>query len=254
MVTINGTDLETIGLIASARRLPRFGGENATVPLITGAVGGVRAGGTVPDGRLVIMGHITRDTHALLLTALDSFVAAVQRECVIRFSDITDREWVGHLSANSSIDPTRLDWVGEWAPFTLEFVLPDPSARGQADTELVGTNPTLALGTAPSRLNVEIENGVGAAITAVVVRVRDASNANLTELQWTGSIGSGETFVLRTDPAFEITVNDANEIDGRLVGASYPIADPRDGADDVQVVLTGGATPTVTTTYRKRWF
>ena len=192
-----------------------------------------------------------------------ALTAALQGECVIRFSDITDREWVGTLMAESSIEPTRVDWITKFSPFALRFLCADPTARSQELVSLAAPAATfplfvdLTLGTAPSRINVTLDNGGGAPITAIEVRVLNAADENLTGIGWTGSVPSGGTWVLQTDPVFEISVNGVNAGSGRqpsLINEVYPIADPAAGAAKLWISIVGGSSVSATVEYRRRWW
>jgi hypothetical protein len=87
---------------------------------------------------------------------------------VIRLSDYPDREWVGYLqqgpSRASAIGPA---WITRAEGVVLQWSIPDPTGRGQVEISQVPG--ALALGTAPSPLRVEVQNGGVAPITRVVV-------------------------------------------------------------------------------------
>jgi hypothetical protein len=253
VVIINGTDLTTLGFVAENRGLPRLLGRETRIVRIPGRLGGVRGGGDVPSTRLEVPGNLIRTSHANLLTAIDNLSAALHGECVIRFSDITDREWIGWLSAVSRVGATGIDWIGTVAPVTLVFDLPDPTARAQAATTGTSLSPVLALGNAPSPINVSVQNGAGAAITDITVQVLDGSAAVITELIWSGSVPSSGLWELTSDPYFEVAVNDTNAVSGLSPGSRFPIADPAEDAVSLQIFVSGGASPAVSWSYRKRW-
>lgn len=169
MITVNGVDLRTLGFVASGRpRLPRLGGEQTIVQRIPGRLGGVRVGGEVQDDTLAIDGWVSAPNHATLLERLDLLTRAVQGRCVIRLSDYPDREWVGYLqqgpSRAAAIGPA---WATRTERATLQWVVPNPTGRAQAET--VQAPGALLLGTAPSPLRIDVQNGGAAPITRVVV-------------------------------------------------------------------------------------
>lgn len=181
MITVNGVDLRDLGFVASGRpQLPRLGGERTHVQTIPGRYGGVRMGGQVGDDTLSVTGHISAPDHATLLQRLDLLAGVLQGRSVIRLSDYPDREWVGYLqqgpSRASAIGPA---WITRAENIVLQWTIPDPTARGQVEISQVPG--ALALGTAPSPLRVEVQNGGVAPISRVVVEAlpNEIRNADL---------------------------------------------------------------------------
>lgn len=254
MINVNGIDLRTLGFVAVRRRLPRLGGERTTVQQIPGRPGGIRMGGIVEPDTLSVTGWIAGDSHEDLLQRLDLLAATLRGECVIRLDDYPDREWVGWLQRGPSravaVGPA---WITPVADVTLEWSLPDPSARAQAESTRTGSG-AITLGTAPSPIRVEVQNGDAAAITRVRVRVRAGGSSGdvLRDLDWTGQVAAGAELVIDAD-RFAVTVDDANVIDGLTPESVFPVADPARGADYVGVEVTGGGGHQVTVRYRRRW-
>jgi hypothetical protein len=251
LITINGVALSALGFRYHRRRLPRLMSQRVEIAEVPGA-DPLLLGLTTPAARLHVEGRLAAATHAELLTAVDAISAALRGSCVVRFADITDREWSGVLDPSS--DTTALDpaEIARKERVQLMFACAPPYARAQTVTEVVGANPALVLGNAYSLLDVDVQNGAGAAITQITVAVRDGTTV-LRTLTWIGSIASGDLWELKMDPAWEITNDDANAIDGLTSTSEWPIADPADGADNLLVSVTGGASPVVTTRYRRRW-
>lgn len=252
MISVNGTDLATLGFVARSRDLPYPGGEASTVVTIPGAVGGVRLGGEVEPGALVVPGTLTGATHAELLTRRDALAAALRGECVIRLDDYADREWVGWLQRHSIPAPLGPAWRGRALDLTLEWMLPDPTARARTETNVTGLAPALVLGTAPSPLRIQLTNGNTAVITRIVVAVR-AGAATLRTLDWSGSLAKLGVWVCDTE-LHQVTAAGANALDGLTPASEFPVADPAEGATALAITVTGGGGHTVQTTYRKRWW
>lgn len=252
---INGTDLSTVGFTLQGRRLPGIGGERSVIAELPGAVGGTRLGGSVPRGTLGVTGYLKGSSHADLLSKVDALVALLQGDLVIRFADLTDREWVGWAQDTSSLEAIGPAEVTAFESVRLEFALPDPTARAQAETTGTGTSVALELGTAPSPLRLEITNGGTAAITQVTVRVRDggASGTILRELAWSGTLAINDVLVIDAE-TFEVTNDGANALAGLTAASEFPVADPDEGADHLTVDITGGGGHVVSRTYRKRWY
>jgi hypothetical protein len=245
MITVNGVDLTTLGFRPRAREVPRTGGEQTTVVAIPGGVP-VRTGGTTQPGRLTVAGIMSvestgdRDAdHQTLLEQVDAVAAAVRGQCVIRFSDVLDREWIGWLQPGSGVALLDPKWISRGGTVSLDFVLPDPRARAQTETVLAGSG-ALVLGTAPSSLRVEVATA-GAA--TVRVRAGGAGGTILRELVWAGAAGA---LVIDAETG-NVSLDGANAIGGVAAGYAFPIADPGEGADYVEV--PAGATAR----YRRRW-
>lgn len=169
MITVNGVNLRDFGFVASGRpQLPRLGGERTHVQQIPGRLGGVRMGGIVEGDTITVQGYVDAPDHATLLERLDLLAGVLQGRSVIRLSDYPDREWIGHLqqgpSRASAIGPA---WITRAENVVLQWSLPDPTAHGSG--EIVQVPGALALGTAPSPLRIEVQNGGVAPITRVVV-------------------------------------------------------------------------------------
>lgn len=252
---INGTDLVTLGWKpARGRQVPRFGGEQTQHANIPGGIGGVRLGGDVHAGTMIIPGQLRADTPAALRASADSLAALLRGELVIRLSDFADREWVGWLQQASGLTEIGPDYASTAADVRLEFRLPDPTARAQAETTIPDSG-ALVLGTAPSPLRVTITNDATAAITQVIVRVRagGAGGTILTELQWDGNLAVSNVLVIDAG-TFSVTNDGANGIDGLTAASEFPIADPAEGADYVELAITGGPTQSREIAYRPRWW
>lgn len=200
MVTVNGIDLRDLGFVARSRTLPRLGGERTTVQQIPGRYGGVRMGGAVHDDTLSVEGTISAPDHAMLLQRIDQLSRVLQGRSVIRLSDMPDREWVGYLqqgpSRASAIGPA---WITRAEGVVLQWAIPDPTGRGQ--TEISQVPGALLLGTAPSPLRVEVQNGGTAPITRITVEALSSLLRN-PDFEAGGAwwqAGAGRTY--RTDPA-----------------------------------------------------
>lgn len=256
MITVGGVDLTTLGFVPLPRDLPRLGGERSVVVPVPGAVGGVHLGGRVEPGRIRVEGTVSATDHSALLARLDQLAAQLRGEQTIRFADVTDREWVGRLvqgpSAAGAIGPA---WTTRAHAVTLEWTLPDPTARAQTETVGAGTPQALALGTAPSPLRITVTNGATADITQVVVNVRTGGGGGpiLRSLVWNGVLLQGDALVIDAE-TFQVTNDGANAIDGLTAASEFPVADPADGADTVNIGVTGGGGETRESAYRKRWW
>jgi hypothetical protein len=257
-LVIGGYDVGAAGMVWTDREIPRFGGERTVSASVPGSRGRViRLGSTTDAEYLTITGFIrstaTPRTHVNLLANIDTLTSKLQGEKTIRFADFTDREWVGRLQ----MDRSNINRVAPGAKtiregVVLGFLLSYAAARAQADTVVVGANPVLALGTAPSSLNVRVQNGAGATITRVVVQVRAAATV-LRSLQWDGVVASAGLLEISADPFFVKNAG-ANAIDGLTAASVFPIAIPDDAPDNLLVTVTGGTGIVVTTTYRKWWW
>lgn len=254
MLIVNGTNLNTIGFTYATRRLPGLGGTRSIVQPVPGRVP-VRLGSMQEAAQLQVDGWWKGASHAEVLTRRDSLVALLRGECVIRFDDITDREWVGYLDPQSRDDAVTAAEKATEHSATLVFTLPDPAARAQAQTSTNGTSTALVLGTAESPLRITVTNGATAPITRVVVRVRDGGGSGtiLRELQWDGSVATNDVLVIDAS-TMQVTNDGANAINGLTAASEFPIADPAEGADHVTITVTGGGGHTVNTAYRRRWW
>lgn len=276
MIRVNGVDLRDLGFVARSRSLPRLGGERSIIQQIPGRIGGVRMGGELHDDTLTVEGYISAPSHSMLLDRIERLSALLRGRCVIQFTDYLDvegleitghsydgpdmlfhlasgREWVGYLQQGPSrATPIGPAWVTRYENVTLQWVLPDPTARARTETTRTGSG-TLTLGTAPSPLRITIAGGT-TTLTRAIVRVRagGSSGAILRELQWDGSMAAGEALVIDAE-MFSVTNAGANAIDGLTAASEFPLASPDAGADYVEVALTGGAGSTVTVAYRRRW-
>ena len=254
-MNINGTDLAILGFIVGrGRQLPSMGGEVSRVANIPGRVGGVRLGGELQPDQLIVPGFLEAADHATLLANRDALVELLQGELAIRLDDYADREWVGYLQQPTGLQELGADEVATAGQVRLAFLLPDPTARALAESN-VGGSTALALGTAPSPLRVQVANGATAPITQVVVQVRagGAAGTVLRELTWAGNLAINTTLVIDAE-AFTVTAGGANVIGGMTADSEFPIADPRLGADYVDIAVTGGGGHGRTTYYRQRWF
>lgn len=257
MITVNGTDLATLGFVAADRpELPVLGGERTALVTVPGFAGGRRVGSTIEPAMLTVRGTVRGATHAAMLANLDALAALLRtKPSTIRFDDYTDREWVGYLqqSASKIVVPGKA-WITTAQGIVLQWALPEPTARAQAVTTSTAANPTLVLGTAPSPVRLVLTNGAGAPnITQVVVQVRNAANAVLRTLTWQGVLSASQVLVVDAE-TFTVTANGANAINGLTQASDFPIADPAEGADDLITTVTGGATITRSWTYRRRWY
>lgn len=253
MIVVNGTDLSTLGVLFRQRSFPSLGGERSALVPIPGRSGGVRMGGSVEPGSLSVEGHWYETDHETARRRLDSLAALLQGENVVRFTDYPDREWVGHFQQAPNraqfLDP---QWISAGGRLTLEWALPDPTARAQAETSVSGAAPALALGTAPSALTVQVTNGATAAITRVVVDVR-AGTTVLRSLDWSGSLALSATLLIDAGRS-QVRIGTANAVQGITSASVFPVADPAAGADNVAVAVTGGGGHSITTRYRRRWW
>lgn len=252
MLTINGTDLSTLGFVLQNRRIPRMPGTQQTIVTVPGFVGGRRLGSVVAPATLAAPGYVRGDTHAELLARLDTIAAALRGECVIRFSDITDREWVGRLRP-SALDELGPSLVALQATLALEFDLEEPTARAQAETVYSATNNALALGSAPSPIQVSL-TAAGGPVTQVLLQLRSGGTGGAVVhlLQWDGSIPVGQTLVVDAS-TFSVSLNGANAVGGLSANSEFPIADPAE-VDALTVAQTGGSGVTRDIRYRKRWY
>jgi hypothetical protein len=249
MITINGTSLQALGFIPAEREIPRLGGERTALVALPGAEA-IRMGGIIEPGVLAVHGSVVAADHTALLAAFDTIAAACRGLCVIRFSDITDREWLGYLQQG----PTRAGgpraWISSVSRATLQWALPDRRARAQALTEQVGANPALVFGTAAMPLTITIANGSGT-ISQVGIDVRTSGGIVRRSFTWNGSLSAGASLVVDAE-LFRVTAAGVNAINGASQASEFPIADPAEGAHNVLVSVMGGS-PTITTRYRRRW-
>lgn len=238
MITVNGTDLATLGVIARARAPLPLGIRSQHTVTIPGGYP-VRTGEEIAAGKLTLDGSLLAADHDTVLTQVDALALLLRGECVIRLSDYPDREWVGYLEDASTLALHDPAWVQHSGALSLEWALPDPRARAQVETVLAGSG-ALVLGSAPSEIRVEVSG-----LAAATVRVHAGGSAGtiLTELVWAGAAGA---LVIDTETA-TISVDGANAIDGMTAASVFPVADPAEGADYIEV--PAGAT----VRYRRRW-
>lgn len=251
MITVNGTDLSTVGFLPRERTLPGLGGERTAVLDIPGGIP-VRGGSLQQSDRLIVRGDLSGSDHSAALNRRDLLAAALRGECVIRFSDIVDREWVGRLQGSSRVDLHDPAWLQKGGPASLEFLLPDPRGRAQVETVVAGLAPGLVLGTAPSSLRINVTNGAAAPITRVVIQVL-AGAVTLREMQWDGSLALSKVLIVAAE-AFTVSNDGANAIDGLTAASEFPIADPAEAADNLLIAITGGGGHSASTSYLKRWW
>lgn len=240
MITINGTDLATLGFTAHRRSLPALGGERTQVVPIAGASGGVRTGGTVEPATIRVEGWLRAASHADAALRADQLTALLAGEQRIRLADHPDREWIGWLQDASGLDFLAPQWRARYATVRLEWLLPDPRAVATLETTRTGPG-ALTLGTAPSELRIE-----ASARAALTVRVRagGASGRVLRELVWAGP-ASGALVVDASTQT--VTRGGVNAIDGITAATTFPVADPAEGADYIEVPSG------VVVRYRRRW-
>lgn len=245
MITVNGTPLSTFGFLARTRSPLRMGHHRHTVLSIPGGFP-VRAGSLVGPGRISVTGvmraaatGVLPTDHTTLLANLDALALHLQGENLIRFSDFSDREWVGYLEEGSQLALHDPQWIQRSGQLTLDWVVADPRARAVAETTRTGSG-ALVLGTAPSPIRVEVTT----ATATIRVRAGGSAGTIVTELVWNGVSGAlvvdGETQT--------VTRAGVNAIDGITAVSVFPIADPADGADYIGV--PAGAT----VRYRPRWW
>lgn len=255
-MNINGTDLSTFGFKIrgnEARQLSRLHGESSRAVVVPGSIGALRTGGALGSRPLIIPGYLKANTHAALLTAIDDLAAALQGELTIRLDDYSDREWIGWLQDLSAVEEIGPGEVATFGSVRLEILLPDPTARARTVTNLVGSG-ALDLANMPSELATTITNGGTGAITEVTINIRagGAGGTILRSLTWQGSVATSD--VLAVDAGLYTVTNAGNNaIDGLTADSEFPIADPREGADYLEVLITGGGGETISTDYRKRW-
>lgn len=238
MISVNGTDLASLGFYPRLRSPIAIGGRRHSILEVPGGMP-IRAGETISAGRITVDGTLRATDHATLLARLDALALLLQGENSIRFDDFGDREWVGYLEESSRLAIHDPQWIQRTGALSLVWSLPDPRARARTETTRTGSG-ALVLGSAPSPLRIE----VAAAAVTVRVRAGGASGTILTELVWTGSSGAlvidGETQT--------VSLDGDNAIDGITAASVFPVADPALGADYVEV--PAGAT----VTYRRRWW
>lgn len=237
---INGTDLSTVGWKpARGRQLPRLGGEQTRAVNIPSGMGGVRLGGDLHPAAMIIPGQVRAATATALRANVDALAALLQGELVVRLPDFPDREWVGRLQQASGLSEVGPDYASTAADVRLEFQLLAPTARARAETSRAGSG-TIALGSAPSPIRVE-----AGSVGALTIRVRAGGSGGtiLRELVWAGG---GGAVVVDTE-TFSVTAGGANAIDGLTAASEFPIADPAEGANYLEVSSGTGF-------YRKRWY
>jgi hypothetical protein len=239
MITVGGVDLATLGFVARSRGPLPMSGRSQTVVSVPGGTP-VRTGEQLQPATLRVDGMITAASHSALLTARDQLIAALTGERTIRFSDFADREWVGRLDSASDLSILDPQWVALAANLSLTWSVPDPRARAIDETTRTGSG-ALVLGTAPSEIRVSVNDVSGATIR---VRAGGSSGTILRELVWSGNEGA---LVVDADGE-RVTLDGDNAIDGITAASRFPVADPAEGADYIQV--PAGAT----VTYRARWW
>lgn len=266
MIRVNGVDLRDLGFVARSRSLPRLGGERSIIQQIPGRIGGVRMGGELHDDTLTVEGYISAPSHSMLLDRIERLSALLRGRCVIQFTDYLDvegleitghsydgpdmlfhlasgREWVGYLQQGPSrTTPIGPAWVTRYENVTLQWVLPDPTAR--ARTETVQRPGALLLGTAPSPLRIEVANGETAKITKIVVEVlrNNLHNPGFEDLgaYWSSATASREYL---DDPALAYTGRGCAQITVTSGGGQDAIAqtdNPAGGGPNAFVSVTPG--------------
>lgn len=247
-VTYNGTDLSTLGFRFRGRVLPALAPES-TVKFLPDYDDGLYMGEVPAEPTLDVTGYWKRADHAAARAALDSFTALRAKPDVIRFSDWTDREYVGYMVAPSRADIPNPQWIADGGNVTLRWRLAFAGARAQALTTITGSNPTLVLGAMPSPLRVTVVNGATAPITSITVAIRAGSTV-LRQMVWVGSLAVAQTFDVDTE-ARVLTAAAANAWNGLQPGYSLLYAPL--SATNVLVTIVGGPAASITTRYYKRW-
>lgn len=256
-MNINGTDLQTaVGFRengAANRQIPRIHGEATRAVAIPGAIGALRTGATLGAKSMIVPGWIKATDHAALIAAIDDLATYLEGELVIQLDDYSDREWVGRLQDMSNIEEIGPAEVADSATMLLEFLLPNPTARARTDTSLSGSG-ALTLGNMPSPLIVTITNGATGAITEATINLRagGAGGTIIRTLTWQGSVAVGDALVIDGE-TYQVTNGGVNGIDGLTEASEFPIADPREDVDYIELIITGGGGESIDTTYRKRW-
>jgi hypothetical protein len=239
MITVNGVALSTLGFLAQRRSEMMLGSRRPEILEIPGGVP-IQAGSIIRPRPFFVEGILRGSTHAAVLASLDTLSSILQGESVIRLDDYPDREWVGSPEETSGLSMIAPEWSQRGGRLTLNWILPDPRARAQTETTRSGSG-ALVLGTAPSDVRVSV-----AAAASVTVRVRagGAAGTILRELVWAGTSGA-----IVVDAATQtVTRNGLNAISGITAASEFPVADPAEGADYIEV--PAGAT----VTYRRRWW
>ncbi|HYG70193.1 MAG TPA: hypothetical protein VD838_21130 [Anaeromyxobacteraceae bacterium] len=263
MLVVNGTDLggATYGVIGRSRELPRLGGERSVVTDIPGSVFPRRMGGAYVSDRLAFHGYVRGTSHADLQTKLDAIAGVLNAlpssPLSIRPSDVTAREWQGYLQQGGRALEIAPQWLQRIAELSIEFQVLGPA---RDVVELTSTSGginllTAGIGTAPNPFRITVTNAATSTITRVVVRVRDGGAAGTIKrtLQWDGVVALSQALVIDSE-TFSVTNNGANAIGGLTSASEFPIADPREGDDYLEIAVTGGTGRTLQTRWRRRYF
>jgi hypothetical protein len=258
MMTLNGVSLAALGFTLRERVFPPLAAAEPVVVPLSGRRGGVRVGGTVPAGLLTVRGSFsgTSSSHAAALAARDALAALVCTDAplVIRFDDLTDREWLGHANPRTILQMIDPQWISRRGTFTMEFSLPDPVARAQTEKSTVLANNVhglVSLGNLRAPIRAEVLNGATAPITAVQVRVfRNDSAAVSTDLVWTGTLAVGKKLVINAED--ETVMNDGvSQFANTTAASSFPWVYP--GFAIFAFNVTGGPATSLTAYTRERW-
>ncbi len=268
---VDGTNINTFNAIVQSRRSSRQAVRTKTN--IQGAPEAWRRlalGRDAPDPlTLVCEGFIDETSLSNLKDAMDEFKyrTTPNRLLVVRWSDMTDREWQGYRETLDFQDYVP-GWVQTRVRFNLVIVCPDPRARDLSDTN-TSTNGSLPLtreinlGTAPHPLLITIQ-GDSANLTNPTVTYRDYANSAVSSFTITDTLDNTEQVRVNTEThvvekkvgagswtnaggTFSGTMMEADPIHG---GSSYP-------PSTVDVQLTGGSGESCDNfevEYRKRWF
>lgn len=233
MIIVNGTDLEPLGFILTDRELPSWPSQDVSYVPVPGSTDAAYLGRSFRPQQLRVGGYLRAATHAALRTAADAVAAALRGELVIRFEDLTDREWVGYLDPSSfrEFGPSLIALGGA---ARLSFSVQGP-ARAQAESSQ--GSGALDLGTAPSPIRVE----AGGSVT-VRVRAGGAGGTILRELVWSG--GAAVVIDAETQTVESGGVSAAEFLTPE---SDFPVADPAEGADYLELSTGTGY-------FRRRWW
>jgi hypothetical protein len=264
---IDGTDVSTLGVIAERRPQAR------SAPSITqvldaapGAWRRVRLGKDAPEAKVInVTGAVVGDTLAQLRSRIDQFKWMVRpdTELAVRFSDYTDREWLGYRTSLgiADIDP---GWVTNGVKFDLQIICPDPFARELSlqNKQTSGAAPlvlTPDIATAPMPVIITITGNTGANLVNPVLHYRDKNNTDIITLALADTLDGTETVVLDTEH-FTAVKNGSTNVGG-LISGSYFDVNPKDGdylgspaGPDIQLTADSGTADLFKVEYYRRYW
>ena len=276
---IDGTDLETIGLIVDDRGRSKSG---ARAKLAIGQAPFafrrfIIGRAALLSKRITLRAAVVTDNQlsraagrTQLATRLDNLKWRLRPDVdhILRWTDDEAplREWLVQTDVVEQRDFIP-GWVTPHQRIDLILTAEDPRARARVVTTRSdpGATPRLvefpSIGNAPMPAIITIVGNAGANLTTPSLNYRDSANLILTTLTFTGTPLTGTDTLVVNLETFGVTLNGANAVDD-ITGDFFEI-DPDDGdflsglaADHPDITLTAvsGTADTFDVAFRERYW